>query len=180
MKQQGTLKNDTMVVTVMTNLGFTLMGQREQIHIEKTKVGDRYVLECMLEHGYNLGGEQSGHVIFLDDNTTGDGLLSALHLLEVLVKTGKPLSELASVMEVLPQALVNAKVPNHKKESFLEYQEIADAIACVEKKFNGEGRVLIRPSGTEPLVRVMIEGKDQQVIEEEANSLAELITKIML
>ena len=151
MKQQGTLKNDTMVVTVMTNLGFTLMGQREQIHIEKTKVGDRYVLECMLENGYNLGGEQSGHVIFLDDNTTGDGLLSALHLLEVLVKTGKPLSELASVMEVLPQALVNAKVPNHKKESFLEYQEIADAIACVEKKFNGEGRVLIRPSGTEPL-----------------------------
>lgn len=180
MKQQGTLKNDTMVVTVMTNLGFTLMGQREQIHIEKTKVGDRYVLECMLEHGYNLGGEQSGHVIFLDDNTTGDGLLSALHLLEVLVKTGKPLSELASVMEVLPQALVNAKVPNHKKESFLEYQEIADAIACVEKKFNGEGRVLIRPSGTEPLVRVMIEGKEQSVIEEEAKKLAELITRSML
>ena len=180
MKQQGALKNDTMVVTVMTNLGFTLMGQREQIHIEKTKVGDRYVLECMLEHGYNLGGEQSGHVIFLDDNTTGDGLLSALHLLEVLVKTGKPLSELASVMEVLPQALVNAKVPNHKKESFLEYQEIADAIACVEKKFNGEGRVLIRPSGTEPLVRVMIEGKDQSVIEEEAKKLAELITRSML
>ncbi len=180
MKQQGTLKNDTMVVTVMTNLGFTLMGQREQIHIEKTKVGDRYVLECMLENGYNLGGEQSGHVIFLDDNTTGDGLLSALHLLEVLVKTGKPLSELASVMEVLPQALVNAKVPNHKKESFLEYQEIADAIACVEKKFNGEGRVLIRPSGTEPLVRVMIEGKEQSVIEEEAKKLAELITRSML
>ena len=180
MKDRGTLKKDTIVVTVMTNLGFSLMGEREKIQVEKTKVGDRYVLEHMLANGYNLGGEQSGHVIFLDENTTGDGLLSALHLLEVLVKTGKPLSELASVMEVLPQALVNARVPNHKKESFMEYQEIADAIAAVEKKFNGEGRVLIRPSGTEPLVRVMIEGKDQQVIEEEANSLAELITKIML
>lgn len=180
MKDRGTLKKDTIVVTVMTNLGFSLMGEREKIQVEKTKVGDRYVLEHMLANGYNLGGEQSGHVIFLDENTTGDGLLSALHLLEVLVKTGKPLSELASVMEVLPQALVNARVPNHKKESFMEYQEIADAIAAVEKKFNGEGRVLIRPSGTEPLVRVMIEGKDQQVIEEEANNLAELITKIML
>ena len=180
MKDRGTLKKDTIVVTVMTNLGFSLMGEREKIQVEKTKVGDRYVLEHMLANGYNLGGEQSGHVIFLDENTTGDGLLSALHLLEVLVKTRKPLSELASVMEVLPQALVNARVPNHKKESFMEYQEIADAIAAVEKKFNGEGRVLIRPSGTEPLVRVMIEGKDQQVIEEEANNLAELITKIML
>lgn len=180
MKKQGKLKKDTIVVTVMTNLGFTLMGEREGICVEKTKVGDRYVLENMRENGYNIGGEQSGHVIFLDDNTTGDGLLSALHLLEVMVDSGKPLSELASVMEVLPQALVNAKVPNHKKESFMEYQEIADAIANVEQKFNGEGRVLIRPSGTEPLVRVMIEGKNQEAIEEEAKKLAELITNIML
>lgn len=180
MKENGTLKKDTIVVTVMTNLGFTLMGEKQGIHIEKTKVGDRYVLENMRANGYNIGGEQSGHVIFLDDNTTGDGLLSALHLLEVMVKTKKPLSELAAIMEVLPQALVNAKVPNHKKEHFMEYQEIADAIAAVEEKFHGEGRVLIRPSGTEPLVRVMIEGKDQKVIEEEAKTLAELITKIML
>lgn len=180
MKKQGKLKKDTIVVTVMTNLGFTLMGEREGLHIEKTKVGDRYVLENMLENGYNLGGEQSGHVIFLDDNTTGDGLLSALHLLEVMVKTGKPLSELASIMEVLPQALVNAKVPNHRKDYYMEYQEIADAVSELEQKFNGEGRVLIRPSGTEPLVRVMIEGKDQNVIEAEARKLAELITKIML
>ena len=134
----------------------------------------------MMENGYNIGGEQPGHIIFLDDNTTGDGLLSALHLLKVLVETKKPLSELASVMEVLPQALVNAKVPNHKKESYMEYPEIADAIAVLEKKFNGEGRVLIRPSGTEPLVRVMIEGKDQKVIDEEAKKLAELITNTML
>ena len=179
MKQKGTLKKDTIVVTVMTNLGFTLMGKKEGIHIEKTKVGDRYVLENMRENGYNIGGEQSGHVIFLDDNTTGDGLLSALHLLEVMHETGKPLSELASIMEILPQALVNAKVSNDKKEHFMEYPEIAAEVAEVEQKFNGEGRVLIRPSGTEPLVRVMIEGKDQAVIDAEAERLAELITKIM-
>ena len=180
LKQTGLLAKDTIVVTVMTNLGFTLMGQKEGIHIEKTKVGDRYVLENMKENGYDLGGEQSGHVIFLDDNTTGDGLLSALHLLQVMVETKKPLSELAKVMEVLPQALVNAKVPNHKKESYMEYSEIAEAIAQLEEKFAGEGRVLIRPSGTEPLVRVMIEGKDQAEIDEEAKKLADLITKVML
>ena len=180
MKERGTLKKNTVVVTVMSNLGFSLMGEERGIHIEKTKVGDRYVLENMLENGYNLGGEQSGHIIFTDDNTTGDGLLSALHLLQVMVHTGKKLSELASIMTVLPQALVNAKVPNHKKEKFMEYQEIADAIEELEKKFNGEGRVLIRPSGTEPLVRVMIEGKDQEVISEEAKKLAALITETML
>ena len=180
MKQKGTLAKNTVVVTVMTNLGFSLMGKEQGIHIEKTKVGDRYVLENMRENGYNLGGEQSGHVIFLDDNTTGDGLLSALHLLQVMVETGKPLSELAKIMQVLPQALVNAKVPNHKKESYMEYAEIAEAIEELESKFAGEGRVLIRPSGTEPLVRVMIEGKDQDAIEEEATKLAELIEKVML
>ena len=180
LKSKGRLAKDTIVVTVMTNLGFSIMGKEQDINIEKTKVGDRYVLENMKENGYNLGGEQSGHVIFLDDNTTGDGLLSALHLLQVMVDTGKPLSELAKVMEVLPQALVNAKVPNDKKESYMEYSDIAKAIAELEKKFAGEGRVLIRPSGTEPLVRVMIEGKDQKVIDEEAHKLAELITKVML
>ena len=180
MKKKGTLKKDTIVVTVMTNLGFTLMGQKEGIHIEKTKVGDRYVLENMMENGYNIGGEQSGHVIFLDDNTTGDGLLSALHLLNVMVEEKKPLSELAKVMEVLPQALVNAKVPTHKKDAYMEYAEIAEAIGQLEEKFKGEGRVLIRPSGTEPLVRVMIEGKNQEEIQADAECLAELIIKTML
>ena len=180
MKAKGILKKNTIVVTIMSNMGVDLMGKNNNIHIEKTKVGDRYVLERMKEAGYNIGGEQSGHIIFLDDTTTGDGLLSALHLLQVMVETEQPLSELAKVMEVLPQALVNAKVPNHKKDKFMEYSEIAEAIAEVEKKFNGEGRVLIRPSGTEPLIRVMIEGKDKQVIDEEAKKLAELITKIML
>lgn len=180
MKRQGILKQDTVVVTVMTNLGFTLMGAREGLNVEKTKVGDRYVLEHMLEHGYNLGGEQSGHIIFLDESTTGDGLLSALHLLRVMADTKQKLSELAEIMEVLPQALVNAKVPNHKKEHYMEYAEIAEAVRTLEEKFNGEGRVLIRPSGTEPMVRVMIEGKDQAAIEEEAKKLAGLITDIML
>lgn len=180
MKEKGTLKKDTIVVTVMSNLGFFVMCEKNKIHAEKTKVGDRYVLENMLENGYNIGGEQSGHIIFLDDNTTGDGLLSALHLLEVMVETKKPLSELASVMEVYPQALINAKVPNHKKEQFMEYAEIAEAIDALEKQFNGQGRVLIRPSGTEPLVRVMIEGKDQAQIEKEARKLADLITNTML
>lgn len=180
MKEKGTLKKNTIVVTVMTNLGFTLMGEEKGIHVEKTRVGDRYVLENMLQNGYNIGGEQSGHIIFLEDNTTGDGLLSALHLLQVMVETGRKLSDLAAVMEVLPQALVNAKVPNHKKDKFMEYAEISDAIKKVEERFGGEGRVLIRPSGTEPLVRVMIEGKNQEEIDSEAKKLADLITKIML
>ena len=180
MKENGTLRKNTIVGTVMSNLGFTIMGQKKGIHIEQTKVGDRYVLENMRENGYNIGGEQSGHIIFLDENTTGDGLLSALHLLEVMVKTQKKLSELAEVMEVLPQALVNAKVPNHKKENFMDYPEIAQAVEALEKRFAGEGRVLIRPSGTEPLVRVMIEGKNQSVIEREAEQLADLIMKTIL
>lgn len=179
MKSKGTLKDNTIVATVMSNLGFFLMGKENGINIEQTKVGDRYVLERMLEIGANLGGEQSGHIIFLDENTTGDGLLSALHLLQVMKETGKPLSELTNIMTVLPQALVGAKVPNHKKESFMEYTEIAEAIERVNEKFAGEGRVLIRPSGTEPLVRVMIEGKDQALIEKEARQLAELIQNVM-
>ncbi len=180
MKENGNLANDTIVVTVMSNLGFTLMAQKNGIHMEQTKVGDRYVLERMKEIDASLGGEQSGHIIFLKENTTGDGLLSALHLLKVMVETGKSLSELASIMEVLPQALINAKVPNHKKEKYMEYPEIASAIQKLNDKFAGEGRVLIRPSGTEPFVRVMIEGKDQKMIEDEAKQLAELIQNIML
>lgn len=180
MKNQGKLKKDTIVATVMSNLGFYLMAKEQGLTIEQTKVGDRYVLERMREIDASLGGEQSGHVIFLEENTTGDGLLSALHLLQVMVDTGKSLSELASIMNVMPQALVNAKVPTHKKDKYMEYPEIAKAIEELETKFAGEGRVLIRPSGTEPKVRVMIEGKDQQVIEKEAKKLADLIQNTML
>ena len=179
MKRKGTLKGDTIVVTVMSNLGFFLMGEREGFNIERTKVGDRYVLERMLEIDSNLGGEQSGHVIYLSENTTGDGLLSALHLLQVMQETGKPLSELASIMTVLPQALVNAKVANDKKEHYLDYPEVAQACKDLEDRFAGRGRVLIRPSGTEPLVRVMIEGENQEQIKEEAQKLADLISRVM-
>ncbi len=179
MKEHGKLRDNTIVATVMSNLGFSLSCEAHGIKLERTAVGDRYVLERMKEIGGSLGGEQSGHIIFLDENTTGDGLLSALHLLQVMVDSGKPLSELAKIMDVLPQALVGAKVANHKKDKYLEYPEIRAAIEEVEKKFAGEGRVLIRPSGTEPLVRVMIEGKDQQQIQQEAERLAALIQDIM-
>ena len=179
MRKQGKLKNEVIVATVMSNLGFFLMAEKQGIKVEQTKVGDRYVLERMKEIGASLGGEQSGHVIFLDENTTGDGLLSALHLLQVMVETGQKLSELATIMEVMPQALVNAKVANHKKDHYMEYPEIAKAIQEITDKFAGEGRVLIRPSGTEPMVRVMIEGKDQAQIQKEAQDLANLIQEIM-
>ncbi|MBF1029859.1 MAG: phosphoglucosamine mutase [Lachnospiraceae bacterium] len=180
MKEKGQLKKDTIVATIMSNLGFFKMGEREHIRIDQTKVGDRYVLEHMKEIGANLGGEQSGHVIFLDENTTGDGLLTALHLLQVMVETKKPLSELSQVMTVMPQALENATVPNHKKEAYLDYPEIRDAIDQLEKEFAGNGRVLIRPSGTEPLVRVMIEGSDLEKITKEAKNLAALIQKTVI
>lgn len=175
MKSKGLLKKNTIVGTVMSNLGFSIMGKEQEIQIERTAVGDRYVLELMKEKGYNIGGEQSGHIIFLDENTTGDGLLSALHVLQVLVETKKKLSELSQVMTVLPQALVNAKVTNDIKHHYMDNPIIRKAIKELEKKFADEGRVLIRPSGTEPLVRVMIEGKNQSVIDQEAHCLAELI-----
>jgi phosphoglucosamine mutase len=175
MKEENILNGNTIVATVMSNLGLFIMAEKNGLNIEKTKVGDRYVLEEMLKDNYKLGGEQSGHIIFLDYNTTGDGILTALKLLSVMKKTGKKLSELASVMEVLPQVLVNAKVSNEKKYAYLENEKIKKAIEELEAKFAGEGRVLIRPSGTEPLVRVMIEGKDEKVLNEEAHKLAELI-----
>ena len=129
----------------------------------------------MLKENYILGGEQSGHIIFLDHNTTGDGLVTALQIAAILKESGKTFSELAGVMKELPQVLVNAKVPNEKKNIYLEDAEIIEAIKAVEAKLNGVGRVLIRPSGTEPLVRVMLEGENQEEINEMANSLVELI-----
>lgn len=177
MKEKGTLRKSTIVATVMSNLGFFIMGKKNGLAIKQTAVGDRYVLEEMLENDFNLGGEQSGHVIFLDENTTGDGLLTALHLLEVIQETGKKLSELSACMEVLPQVLVNAKVTNEKKHHYKNDPVIQKAILDLENKFSGEGRVLIRPSGTEPLVRVMIEGKDEKQLKMEATALADLIVE---
>ncbi len=175
MKEKGMLKKDTIVGTVMSNLGLTMMGRKEGIEILQTNVGDRYVLEKMMEGGYNIGGEQSGHIIFLDHNTTGDGVLTAIQLLTVMKETGKKASELASVMETMPQVLINAKVNNDRKNDYLEVEEIRQAIDRLSDVFAEDGRVLIRTSGTEPLVRVMIEGKDLAKMEEEAKALAALI-----
>jgi len=177
MKQQNTLKNDTIVATIMSNMGLSLLAKKQGIQIEQTNVGDRYVLERMIEKNYNLGGEQSGHIIFLDYNTTGDGILTAIQFLTVMKKTGKKASELANMMETMPQVLVNAKVNNSKKNDYMKVPEIKQAIENLNAKFNGEGRVLIRTSGTEPLVRVMIEGKDLEVMQKEAEKLAELISE---
>lgn len=175
MKEKGRLKNNSIVGTIMSNLGLTLMGKREGINVEQTNVGDRYVLEKMIEKGYNLGGEQSGHIIFLDYNTTGDGIITAIQLLTALKEKGQKASEAATIMETMPQVLVNAKVDDNKKNDFMEVPEIREKINSLEKMFAQEGRVLIRTSGTEPLVRVMIEGKDIEVMEREANALAKLI-----
>lgn len=175
MKEKGMLKNDTIVGTVMTNLGFNIMAKEKGINVEQTNVGDRYVLERMIEKGYNLGGEQSGHIIFLDHNTTGDGILTAIQMLTVLKESGKKASELASVMTQMPQVLVNARVDNAKKNTYMEVAEIKKAIDDLSAKFKDEGRVLIRTSGTEPLIRVMIEGKDIDLIRSEAERLAKFI-----
>ena len=152
------------------------MAKNNDLKIETTAVGDRYVLEKMLECDYKLGGEQSGHVIFLDYNTTGDGLVTGLQLASIVAKSGKKLSELASVMKILPQVLINAKVQGDKN-LYKQDEEIMSMIADIEKEFDGEGRVLIRPSGTEPLVRVMIEGNDIEKINQRARALADLIEK---
>ncbi len=179
MKERGELRGNTIVGTVMTNLGLNLMGEKNGIHIEQTGVGDRYVLERMMEADRNLGGEQSGHIIFLDHNTTGDGILTAIQILSVMKRTGKKASELASVMETMPQVLVNARVNNAKKNTYMEVPEIRHAIEKLNATFSGEGRVLIRTSGTEPLVRVMIEGKDLVHMEKEAKKLAVLIEDML-
>ncbi len=179
MLENNKLKQNTLVATVMSNLGLFIAGEKLGINIPRTKVGDRYVLEEMLDKGYSIGGEQSGHIIFLEHNTTGDGLVSALQFLSVLKKTSQKASEAASIVEVLPQVLVNATVKPENKEKYMEVEEIAEACKKVEDKFAGEGRVLIRPSGTEPLVRVMIEGKDKDVLQAEAEKLASLIEKIL-
>ncbi|NJD01089.1 MAG: phosphoglucosamine mutase [Ruminiclostridium sp.] len=175
LKKRGRLTKNTIVATVMSNMGLDIMAGNHGINIAKTKVGDRYVLEEMLEKGYILGGEQSGHVIFLEHNTTGDGLLTALNLLDAMKTSGCKLSELASVMEVLPQIIKNARVKNQNKHNYMEDEIIAGLCRQLESEFNGEGRVLIRPSGTEPLVRVMIEGKDKEYITTRAFELAKVI-----
>ena len=175
LKKEGKLKNNTLVATVMSNLGLKKYCKDNDMQFIQTNVGDRYVLENMLENGYNLGGEQSGHIIFLDYNPTGDGILTSLMLIEILLKSKKRASELASKITIYPQVLVNAKVPSDKKYAYKEDEAIKAAIEKIEEEFSGNGRVLIRPSGTEPLVRVMIEGENQEILDQRAHELAKLI-----
>ena len=180
MKESGKLNKDTAVVTVMTNMGFYKFCDENGIKCEKTKVGDRYVLEKMLEEGYSIGGEQSGHVIFLDYATTGDGQLTALQVLQIMKKTGKKLSELASLMNIYPQTMINVRVSNMGKARFADDEEIKNAIAQAEKQLGNTGRVLVRVSGTEPLVRVMLEGENQKQIESLVQEIAEVIKAQLL
>ena len=175
LKKHGRLKNNTVVGTVMSNMGFEVAMKKQGCNIKRTKVGDRYVLEEMIKGGYSLGGEQSGHVIFLDYNTTGDGLLTAVQLVAVMKEEGKKLSELANIMTCYPQVLVNAKVKKENKQKYKEDCVIIEEIKAVEKKVAGQGRVLIRPSGTEALIRVMLEGENQDELNTLATNLANLI-----
>ena len=175
LRDNGKLKNNTIVGTIMTNMGLDVYLEENNMNIVKTTVGDRYILEEMVKSGYVLGGEQSGHIIFLDYNTTGDGLATGLHLMEVMKMKGKPMSELNNLMKNYPQVLINAKVDNIYKYKYMENSEIKLEIEKIESLFHGEGRVVIRPSGTEPLVRVMIEGKNQEEITKIAQDLADFI-----
>lgn len=175
LRKKGKLKKDTIVATVMSNLGLNKYARDNGLELIQTKVGDRYVLEEMLKDGFNFGGEQSGHIILLDYNPTGDGILTSLMLIQSILQEDKKASELASVIKLYPQVLVNAKVSADKKYDFDKNTEIKTAIGKLEKEFAGNGRVLIRPSGTEPLVRVMIEGEDQNYISKKANEIAKLI-----
>ncbi len=178
MRSQGTLKKDTCVVTVMTNIGFFKFAKAEGINAETTAVGDRYVLERMLEGGYNLGGEQSGHIILLDLANTGDGELTGAKLLEIMAATGKKASELAACMESFPQVLVNVKITADKKGMWNKNADVMAAIGEIESKLGSDGRILVRESGTEPLVRVMLEGKNIDEITGYANEVAALIGKM--
>ncbi len=177
LKARGALKGNAMVTTVMTNLGFHNAMRREGIEVHQASVGDRYVLEKMIELGLNLGGEQSGHVIFLDHATTGDGLVTTLLLLESLVAKGESLSSLSRIMERVPQLLINVEVKD--KDSLGQSATIAEALRVWEEKIGGEGRILLRPSGTESVVRVMVEDLDSDRAENAARELAAVIKKEM-
>jgi phosphoglucosamine mutase len=173
MQDRGTLTDDTLVVTVMSNLGLRRAMAERGIRVIETKVGDRYVLEALGEGGYALGGEQSGHVIMSEFATTGDGVLTGLHLVAEMARTGKSLAELASVMTVYPQVLVNVRGVDH--HALNDDVEIAAAVRQAEAELGDSGRVLLRPSGTEPMVRVMVEAADQAVADAHAKTLADVV-----
>ena len=173
LRDQSLLAKDTVVATVMANLGFKQAMQREGIHVVETAVGDRYVLEAMLESGYVLGGEQSGHVVMSAHATTGDGILTALQVMSRMAVTGRSLAELAAVMDRLPQVLVN--VAGVDKNAVDSDEVVAGAVAAAEERLAGSGRVLLRKSGTEPLVRVMVEAQDESTAQAVAADLADVV-----
>lgn len=177
LSEHGRLKNDTIVTTVMSNLGFTKALERKGIKNIRTQVGDRYVSEQMREHGYNLGGEQSGHVIMTDYHNTGDGMLTGLHLMLVMKKTGKSLTELLADFKTYPQALINVFVKD--KNSWESNAEVKEAIAQAEKELNGDGRIFVRPSGTQELLRVMVEGPTQELTDKLTNQIADVVRSEM-
>ena len=177
MKEKNLLEKNTLVATVMSNIGLDEYANKNNIKLERTKVGDRYVLEKMLNEGYNLGGEQSGHIIMLNYNPTGDGILTSLMIIKIILEKSIPFSKLCDIINIYPQVLINAKVDNNKKYGFKEDNEINLKIQELENEFNGTGRVLIRASGTEPLVRVMIEGQNEDYIKTKAEDLVKLIEK---
>ncbi len=177
MKENNTLNKNTVVATVMSNIGLKKYAKENGLELKQTKVGDRYVLEEMKKNGYNLGGEQSGHIIFLDYNPTGDGILTSLMMIKILLEKNVAASKLCDIINIYPQVLINAKVKSDKKYDYDKDDEIQNKIKELEKEFSENGRVLIRPSGTEPLVRVMIEGENKEYIKTKAKELAELIEK---
>lgn len=177
LKNLGKLKNNTLVGTIMSNLGFVKFCEKNDINFVSTKVGDRYVLENMLENDYIVGGEQSGHIIFKEYANTGDGELTAIQILKVMSESKKNLSELSNVMEKYPQVLKNINVTKEGKDTYKENGVINEFIKVIEQELNGEGRVLVRASGTENLIRVMLEGKNIEEITEKCDKIVEVIQK---
>lgn len=180
LKDNDRLNGNTLVTTVMSNMGLFEFCKQNEINVEKTKVGDRYVLEEMLAKGYHIGGEQSGHIIFLDYATTGDGQLTAVQLLNIIRATGKSLRQLASEIEIFPQVLKNVKVSAFGKLRLSEDEDIRLAIEEAERELGDSGRVLVRPSGTEPLVRVMLEGRDEEQIDRLADMIADVVSQRLI
>ncbi len=177
MKRRGELKKNTVVSTVMSNFGFEEYLKKNGIRLIRTRVGDRYVVEEMTRGGYNLGGEQSGHIVFLDHNTTGDGPLTAVQVLHLMKKKEVPLSKLASEIKLYPQVLMNVEVEH--KHDIKAVPQIQEAIKTAEKRLAGEGRILVRPSGTEPKIRVMLEGKDLKLITKLGKDVARVIKDVL-
>lgn len=177
MKDKGTLNNDTVVSTVMSNIGFYKAIEAAELKTTQTQVGDRYVVEEMRKQDYNLGGEQSGHIIMMDYNSTGDGLLTGLHLASIIKETGKSLSKLVKAVETFPQKLVNIRV--NDKYNVLNNEDIKQVISEVEAEMAGNGRVLVRASGTEPLVRVMVEAETSEQADSYTERIAEVVKREM-